>query len=305
MNKIEKILQYISKNNLADVTKNVNMSKHTTYKTGGHCAALVEPFSILTFQIVMDILKEDCIKFFMIGNGSNVILPDDDSEVIIIKLTKLCNYYVTDEYVYSEAGILIPKLSLELAYRGISVFEFASGIPGTLGGCIYMNAGAYGKEISDYVISALVYDCNESILKEITTTEMMFSYRSSIFHHENMIVIAAKFKYERKEKDDIITLINNRRKRRVETQPIGKPSAGSVFRNFDDISVWKLVDECGLRGKCIGDACVSEMHSNTIINIGNAKSKDILQLIESVKTQVLKKTNRVLIIEQKIIEWDD
>lgn len=168
-----------------------------------------------------------------------------------------------------------------------------------------MNAGAYGKEISDYIISALVYDFDNSILREVKREELNLCYRHSIFHEKNWIVVAAKFTYEVQDRDEIIKLINNRRKRRVDTQPIGEPSAGSVFRNFEDIPVWKLVDESGLRGKCIGGACVSEKHSNMIVNKGNATSQDILDLINLIKETVREKTGRNLVVEQKVIEWDD
>lgn len=305
MEAINTFIKYINDKKLASIIEDVDMSKHTTYKTGGKCAVLVEPGTILKFQEIINYLEENNIKYFVIGNGSNIILPDGSHDRVIIKLTHLCNYYVTDQYVYAEAGILIPKLTLELAYRGVSVFEFASGIPGTLGGCIFMNAGAYGKEISDYIISAIVYDCEKKILREIKREEMNLSYRHSIFHDKNWVIVAAKFEYERQEKDEIISLINNRRQRRVETQPIGEPSAGSVFRNLDDAPVWKLIDDCGLRGKCIGDACVSEKHSNMIVNTGNASSEDILSLIALVKEEVYKKFGRELVIEQRIIEWND
>ncbi len=305
MDAISTFIKYINDKKLASIIENVDMSKHTTYKTGGNCAVLVEPSSILKFQEIVNYLEDSSIKYFVIGNGSNIILPDGNHDLVIIKLTHLCNYYVTDEYVYAEAGILIPKLTLELAYRGVSVFEFASGIPGTLGGCIFMNAGAYGKEISDYIISAIVYDCDSKILREIKCEEMDLQYRHSIFHEKNWVIVAAKFEYENQEKDEIIKLINNRRQRRVETQPIGEASAGSVFRNLEDTPVWKLIDECNLRGKCIGDACVSEKHSNMIVNKGNASSKDILSLIDLIKNEVYKKFGKDLVIEQRIIEWND
>lgn len=168
-----------------------------------------------------------------------------------------------------------------------------------------MNAGAYGKEMSSYIISAIVYDCDKKILREINKDEMELSYRHSIFHEKNWIVVAAKFEYENNDKDEIIKLINDRRQRRVETQPIGEPSAGSVFRNLDDAPVWKLIDDCGLRGACVGDACISEKHSNMIVNTGNATSQDILDLIQLIRDEVLKQTGRELVIEQRIIEWND
>lgn len=305
MSKIEAFVTYVNDKKLASIKENVDISKHTTYKTGGTYSVFVEPGSIMKFQQIVNYLVDNDISYFVIGNGSNIIMPDGVNEQVIVKLTHLCNYYVTDKYLYAEAGILVPKLALELAYQGVSLFEFASGIPGTLGGCIYMNAGAYGKEMSDYIIDAIVYDCDKKMLHEVKREEMDLGYRHSIFHNKNWIVVAARFSYESENKDEIIKLINERRRRRVETQPIGEASAGSVFRNFDDMPVWKLVDECGLRGECVGDACISDKHSNMIINRGNATSKDILDLIELIKTRVKEQTGRDLIVEQKIIEWID
>ncbi len=305
MNKVEEFVKYVVDKKLASITENVSMTKHTTYKTGGTYSVFVEPSSIMKLQQIINYLVDNDVPYFVIGNGSNIIMPDGNVERVIIKLTHLCDYYVTDKYVYAEAGILIPRLALELAYQGISLFEFASGIPGTLGGCIYMNAGAYGKEMSNYIISAVVYDSDSKQLYEVTKDEMELSYRHSVFHEKNWTVVAAKFEYEYNDTEAIIKLINDRRRRRVETQPIGEASAGSVFRNFEDVSVWKLVDECGLRGACVGDACISDKHTNTIVNKGNASSQDIIDLIELVKTTVYEKTGRVLQVEQRIIEWDD
>ncbi len=305
MSDINSFIKYVNDKKLASVIENVELSKHTTYKSGGVCAALVEPVSILKFEEIIAYLKANDIKYFIIGNGSNIILPEGFHNRVIIKLTHLCNYYVTDKYIYAEAGILVPKLSLELAYKGISGFEFASGIPGTLGGCVFMNAGAYGKEVSDCIISAIIYDCDTCELREISNEEMNLSYRHSVFHDKNWIVLATKLEYERADKNEIIKLINNRRQRRVETQPIGEASAGSVFRNFDDVPVWKVIDECGLRGVCVGDACVSTKHSNMIVNTGNATSDDILELVNKIKHEVYSATGRKLIIEQRVIEWND
>lgn len=305
MNKVEDFVKYVNDKKLASVRESVDISKHTTYKTGGTYSVFVEPGSIMKFQQIINYLEDNQIKYFVIGNGSNIIMPDGDNEQVIVKLTHLCNYYVTDKYLYAEAGVLVPKLALELAYQGISLFEFASGIPGTLGGCIFMNAGAYGKEMSDYIIDAIVYDCDKKVLHEVSCEDMQLSYRHSIFHNKNWIVVAARFSYEQQDKDTIIRLINKRRNRRVETQPIGEASAGSVFRNFEDMPVWQLIDECGLRGACVGDACVSEKHSNMIVNRGSASSNDVLELIELIKNSVKEKTGRDLIVEQRIIKWDE
>lgn len=297
-------IKFIEQSEYGTVIENIDVSKHTTYKTGGIFSLLVEPFDVNGLTAIIKYLKDKSIKYFIIGNGSNVIMPDNYNDVVIIKLTNLCNYIVDKEYIEIEAGTLMPKVALELAYKGISGFEFCSGIPGTIGGGVYMNAGAYGKEIKDSIISACVYDIDLGEVKNLLVNEMDFSYRHSIFMNDNFIILSAKFKYDVGDKEEIVRLINDRRRRRVETQPVGEASAGSVFRNPDDIPVWKLIEDCGLRGHRIGDAVISDKHCNMIINDGNATSNDIIQLISKMKSKVLAETGRELILEQRIIKWD-
>ncbi len=303
--KVNKFLEYIVNNELATYVEDVEISKHTTYKTGGVFKYFVEPYTVECLQKVVSYLKNNGIKYFVIGNGSNIIMPEGYNEVVVIKLTHLSNYTICDDYIEVDAGILMPKIALELAYLDISCFEFASGIPGTIGGCIYMNAGAYGSEIKDCIISALVYDASTNEIFEVDVADMNLTYRHSIFMSKPWIVLCAKFKYQVGNRDEIVTLINDRRRRRVNTQPVGLACAGSVFRNFDDLPVWKAIDECGLRGYSIGGASISDKHCNMIINNGDATSDDIIKLIEEMKRKVYEKFGRELVLEQKIIKWDD
>ncbi len=286
------------------VVENIDISRHTTYKTGGVFSLLVEPNDVESLAAIIKYLNDNSVEYFIIGNGSNVIMPDNYNNVVIVKLTNICSYVVEKDYVTIEAGTLMPKVALELAYKGVSGFEFCSGIPGTIGGGIYMNAGAYGKEIKDCIVSALVYDIKERKLKELSVEDMNFSYRHSIFMEDNYVIISAKFKYEIGNIDEIVSLINDRRRRRVETQPVGEASAGSVFRNPDDMPVWKLIEDCGLRGHRIGDAVISDKHCNMIVNDGSATSSDIINLISEIQSKVFDETGRELVLEQKIIKWD-
>ncbi len=299
------VIRFLKESGNCTVSLDVDLAKHTTYKTGGVCSVFVEPNDLDSLVNIVQYLQVNQIKYFVLGNGSNVILPDGYNDIVIIKLTKFCGYQVHDSYVEAQAGILVPKLALELAYKGISGFEFISGVPGTLGGCVFMNAGAYGTEIKDVLLSAVVYDPDSNEVLELTNQELDFSYRHSILHSNSWIVVSAKFQYEKKPSEEIVRLINDRRHRRVESQPIGQASAGSVFRNFEDKSTWQVIDECGLRGCRIGDAMVSDIHCNTIINVGNATSTEVISLIEKIKEVVYEKTERELVVEQRIVKWDD
>ncbi len=198
------VIEYIKENSLGSYSVDVDMSRHTTYKIGGTCGLFVEPNSIESVSLLIQFLSKKQVKYFIIGNGSNIILPDGYYNIVVIKLTKICNYKVEDSYVYVEAGILAPKLALELAYKGISGFEFISGVPGTIGGCVYMNAGAYGKETKDVLISVIAYDCNSNKLVELDNAELEFRYRHSIFQKGNFIILAAKFKYELQNSEEIV-----------------------------------------------------------------------------------------------------
>ncbi len=299
------IIQFLEENGNCSYSVDVELAKHTTYKTGGICSVFVEPNDLESLVSIVHYLKQNNIKYFVLGNGSNVILPDGYNNIVIIKLTKFCQYSIYDDYIDVQAGILVPKLALELAYKGISGFEFISGVPGTLGGCIFMNAGAYGQEIKDVLKSAVVYDPITNQVKELTNEELKFSYRHSVLHDNSWIVVSAKLVYDKKNSEEIVKLINDRRHRRVKSQPIGQASAGSVFRNFDDIPTWKVIDDCGLRGYRIGDAMVSDIHCNTIVNVGNATSNEVISLIKKVKNTVYEMTGRELIVEQRIVKWDD
>lgn len=298
------IKKYVESNRIGTIFDDVELSKHTTYKTGGVCSYFVEPSTYENVLKLISFLRENSINFFVIGNGSNIILPDGYHNIVVIKLSNLSDYTVGDGYIEVDAGLLMPKIALELAYENISCFEFASGIPGTLGGCIYMNAGAYGTEIKDVLISATLLNYETNEIFEISVEELNFSYRHSILMEKPWIVLKAKFKYTTVEKEDIVKLINKRRNRRVETQPIGQASAGSVFRNFEKVGAWEMIEKSGLRGYCVGDACISDKHCNMIINIGNATSTNIIDLITYIKKVVFEKTGEELVLEQKIIVWD-
>lgn len=278
--------------------ENASLLNYNTYRLDTKCKLLVFPRDIFEFQEIMYILNGS--KYFILGNGSNIILPDY-YDGVVIKLKYFNNYNIFDEYIEVDSGVMINKLSMELSKLGYKGFEWASGIPGTIGGCIYNNAGCYGSEISDNLIDVTVF-CDNKIYC-LRKDELSFSYRNSTFKMNNkFVILKAKFKYEKGDPEELLDLIKVRTNKRIESQPLEYPSCGSVFRNPDGFIAGKLIDEANLKGKCVGGAMVSNKHANFIINNGNATPEDIIKLINEIKNTIKKNYNIDLALEQEIIK---
>ena len=290
----------------AEVEEHVTLRNLNTYRIGGTAKLLVTPNSISDLTNVIKILKDNNEKYFVLGNGSNIILNDREYDGAVIKLSKLNGIEVHPELnmAYVEAGVMLPLLVNECVKRSLTGLEFAAGIPGTVGGSIYGNAGAYNACILDYVKSVTVLDENLEV-QTIEHENINYAYRTSMFkENKKYIILAAKFFLKEGDKKGSLEIIEDRRRRRVESQPLEYPSAGSVFRNPEGDFAGRLIESCNLKGYKIGGAEVSEKHANFIINKGNATSKDIYQLINYVHKEVLEKTNVDLIIEQEFIDWE-
>lgn len=278
--------------------ENASLLNYNTYKLDTKCKLLVFPRDIFEFQEIMYILNGS--KYFILGNGSNIILPDY-YDGVVIKLKYFNNYNIFDEYIEVDSGVMINKLSMELSKLGYKGFEWASGIPGTIGGCIYNNAGCYGSEISDNLIDVTVF-CDNKIYC-LRKDELSFSYRNSTFKMNNkFVILKAKFKFEKGDPEELLDLIKVRTNKRIESQPLEYPSCGSVFRNPEGLIAGKLIDEANLKGKCVGGAMVSNKHANFIINNGNATPEDIIKLINEIKNTIKKNYNIDLVLEQEIIK---
>lgn len=278
--------------------ENASLLNYNTYKLDTKCKLLVFPRDIFEFQEIMYILNGS--KYFILGNGSNIILPDY-YDGVVIKLKYFNNYNIFDEYIEADSGVMINKLSMELSKLGYKGFEWASGIPGTIGGCIYNNAGCYGSEISDNLIDVTVF-CDNKIYC-LRKDELSFSYRNSTFKMNNkFVILKAKFKFEKGDPEELLDLIKVRTNKRIESQPLEYPSCGSVFRNPEGLIAGKLIDEANLKGKCVGGAMVSNKHANFIINNGNATPEDIIKLINEIKNTIKKNYNIDLVLEQEIIK---
>lgn len=268
----------------------------TTIKMGGAISHYVAPYNIPDLKEIISFARANAIPFKILGNGSNIIAGSSRYDGIVISLKRFDNYEIYNDQVYVESGVLAPYFSNVLAKSGLSGFEFASGIPGSIGGLIYMNAGAYKKEMADIVEEVTFLKDNEIVT--LKKDELNFAYRHSIFQdHPHWIVISCKLQLTKKNPDEIKQLMEERFQRRLNTQPLDKPSAGSCFRNPEGKFAWELIDELGYRGKTINGVKVSEKHSNFIINNGDGKAEDYLKIVYDIQDKVKEKYNIKLIME--------
>ena len=268
----------------------------TSLKVGGHIAHYVVPNSVEDVKEIISFLKNNKITFKVMGNGSNLVCGSSEFSGVVISLKKLNNYEINNDERYCEAGVLVPMLCQNLAKEGLSGLEFASGIPGNIGGLIYMNAGAYKKSMSDVVSSVLVLKDDELVW--MNNEDLKFAYRHSIFgDHPRWVIIAAKIKLVRKPSEEIFALMKDRLERRKLAQPLDKASSGSCFRNPDNGFAWELIDGIGYRGYRIGDISVSEKHSNFIVNNGNGTAEDYMKIAYEIMDKVQAKYGVKLVLE--------
>lgn len=289
-----------------DVQEHASLKNLNTYHIGGTVRYLLSPNSISDLQNTLKELKKNNIKYFILGNGSNIILNSKEYDGAAIRLNKLTGIEVHDEneLVYAEAGAMLPKLCTETVNKSLTGLEFAAGIPGTIGGSIYGNAGAYNACILDYVSSVTVLDENFD-LKILEHEDITYSYRTSMFKEtKKYIILAAKFYLKLGDRENSLRMMEERRNRRLQSQPLEYPSAGSVFRNPEGDFAGRLIEACNLKGYRIGGAEVSKKHANFIINVNNATSEDVYKLINYVHNTVKEKTEVDLIIEQEFIDWE-
>ena len=281
---------------------NEPMSKYTTMKVGGPCDSIVFPESINEIKEIINYCKEESIKYYVIGNGSNLLVKDEGIHALVIKIGhRFSDISVNENIITAFAGASMPSLSQIAKKNVFKGVEFACGIPGTIGGGVKMNAGAYGSQISDILLDVTYMD-DELNIKTITNKECKFGYRESIFtHNPNYIILSATFKLEKGNTKEIETKMKENSLARRTKQPLEYPNFGSVFKRPEGYFVGKLVDDAGLRGYKIGDAQVSEKHTGFIVNLGNATCKDILELIEYVQDTVYNKFNVKLTPEVVII----
>lgn len=285
-----------------DIYINEPMSKHTTFKIGGNAEIFVKLRNIEQIEKTIELSRKIKKPLKIIGNGSNILVKDEGIKGIVAKICTNSYEWVDDESIRVDAGLLNSKIAQILLEKELSGFEFAAGIPGTIGGAVKMNAGAYGGQMSDIVVSTRYLNLENEQFKveQVSNSEQDFSYRHSMFSN-NTIILDVILKLRKGNKTEIQEQMNKYRKSRIEKQPIDKPSAGSTFKRGKDFITAQLIDECGLKGYSIGGAQISEKHAGFIVNTGNATAKDVIDLVEFVKQQVLEKFNKTIELEIEII----
>nr|WP_263328093.1 UDP-N-acetylmuramate dehydrogenase [Neobacillus sp. Marseille-Q6967] len=273
--------------NIGKVKNNEPLAQHTTMKIGGPADIFIEPSSVEDIKKVMNFIKEKNLPWRAIGRGSNLLVSDSGIEGVVIKLgTGLGHLTINGSTITVGGGHSLVSLSTLISKKGLSGLEFASGIPGSVGGAVYMNAGAHGSDISKILTKAHIL-FEDGTIEWLTNEEMEFSYRTSVLQQKRPgIVLEAEFKLTEGDRTAIVSQMQKNKDYRKETQPWNYPCAGSIFRNPLPQYAGKLIEDAGLKGFSIGGAKISEMHGNFIVNAGNATAEDVLQLIQHVKDTI-------------------
>lgn len=295
------IKSFFDKHNI-DYVENVSLKKYNTYKIDTTCNYLVFPNNEEELIKILKELKKENIKYLILGNGSNVILSMTNYDGVVIKLDKLNSVEYNGNTVTVGAGYSLIKLAVDTINSGLSGLEFAAGIPGLVGASTAMNAGAYNSAMSEVVVSARVLNSNLEIVT-MTNEELAYEYRDSfIKKNKDYYVLSTTFELTPGDKESMMHLIEERRMKRLASQPLNMPSAGSVFRNPPDAYAGELIEKSNLKGYTIGGAKISEKHANFIVNAGNATGEDIVKLIRKTQKEVKDNYNVTLKLEQIIIE---
>lgn len=295
---IEKLKQIVG----ADCVKeNENMANHTTFKCGGDASLYIEPNSIDELLKVLEILREEEYPYYVIGNGSNLLVKDEGYHGAIVEVDKrISGIDVRGEEIVVEAGAKLSKVATIAMENDLAGFEFAHGIPGNMGGAVVMNAGAYGGEMKDVLKWVKVVDRNGEV-KTLENEELELGHRTSIVMKEKMTVLEACIKLELGVMGDIGEFMALLMSKRKASQPLEYPSAGSTFKRPEGYYAGKLIQDAGMKGYRVGDAMVSDKHSGFVINCGNASATEVIQVIKDVQAKVKEEFGVDLEREVKII----
>ena len=299
---IKEILEK-SKLNKENLYYDEPMAKHTSFKIGGPADVFIKVDNIEELKEILDLSKKNQIPLTIIGNGSNLLVTDKGIRGIIAKLN-LKDIEIKNEnnkqIIKVEAGVPVGLLAQKLLKEEITGFEELSGIPGTIGGAVIMNAGAHGKELKDILKKVTAMDYNGNI-HEFTNEECLFSYRNSRFQKEKYIILQATLELEKGNSTEIKEKMDEYMQFRKEKQPIEYPNAGSTFKRGEDFVTAKLIDEAGLKGYKVGGAQVSEKHAGFIVNVDNATAKDVIELTDYIKEKIEEKFGKKINLEIQII----
>ena len=302
---MRKVLEVIESENLGKYEEDVSLKKYTTYNVGGKASVIVYPKNVDCLTKLLKVIKEENVKYKVLGKGSNVLFSSKKFNGIIIKLDEFDQIkFLSRNKIRVGAGYSLIKLCMLACKKGLAGLEFAAGIPGNIGGAVYMNAGAYKSDMG-YVVQNVKVLTPELKIITLENKEMNFHYRTSFLQtHPGYICLEVTLKLQKGKKELIEEVIKERKQRRLASQPLEYPSAGSVFRNPEGMFAGQLIEELGLKGMKKGGAMVSEKHANFIINYKNATGEDIKELIEYVHDEVLKKYNVDMKVEQEFVNWE-
>ena len=301
---IETVMNEINNKTASLCFMNESLKKHTTYGIGGPADLMIFPKSKQDLIKVIEIINDNKIQLTILGSGSNVLVSDNGIRGAVISLkNSLKKIEVDNNILYAECGTMLGKIVKHAVKNNLIGLENLNGVPGTLGGALIMNAGAWGGEISENLIHVEVIN-SKSEIQKIQKKDLNFSYRQSSFNKDD-ILLSAKFNLKKADKDIIKENFIEAQSGRKKSQPLNKRSAGSLFKNPKNNSAGKLLDEAGLKGFSIGDAKISEKHANFFINDGDATSKDMLMLIKKAHKEVKDKFNVNLSLEVKLMGFNE
>lgn len=292
----------IKKLDVGKVNRNVSYKEITTYKMEGKALCLVRPKTIKKLTKLINFIKKNELKYKVIGNGSNLIFVNEFYDGVLIKLNELDKLSINGTKIVVGAGYSLSKLANKTINLGLVGLDFADGIPGTIGGAVYMNAGAYLSDMG-YVVSEIKVLTPDLEVKTMFNKDLQFKYRTSFLQkNPGYICLEATIILKKGKREALIALKEDRRKRRFMSQPLDMPSAGSVFRNPKGDAAGRIIEELGFKGKRVGGAMVSPKHANFIVNKKDAKGEDIVKLINKVRDEVKDKYDIELKLEQEIVE---
>lgn len=282
--------------------QSVSMAEYTTMRVGGMASLLSAVTSAEQLIKAVRMAQEHNVRFAVIGNGSNVVFSDDGFSGLVIVTTGMKSFSIENTVIKADCGVSVTRLAAEAQRAGLSGLEFAYGIPGTVGGGVYMNAGAYGGSLSDVVVSSICFDTEKQTIRKIDLEEHEFSYRHSIYtQNSNLVILAAMLELTHGDKNEIAEQMNAHLRSRKEKQPLELPSAGSVFKRPIGYYAGELIEKSGLKGYRIGGAEVSEKHAGFIVNRGGATADDVKRLVEHIKHTVYQNYDVELDCEIKFI----
>lgn len=294
------ITKKLEKINGLNLKENAKMKDYTSFKVGGKADLLITPQNKKALAKALEYINHTNIPFFVLGSGSNIIVSDKGYRGIVIHLEDLNNIKIKNNKIIAQTGINLSNLANKAKEAELTGLEFASGIPGSLGGALFMNAGAYGGEMKDVVKNVLVVN-HKGEFQEISAEKLNLAYRNSLLQNENLIAIEATIKLKKGEKKKITAKMKELNNKRKQKQPLDWPSAGSIFKRPENDYAGRLIEEAGMKGFNIGDAQVSKKHAGFIINKGQASAEEIKELIEKVRKKVYDKSGIYLEVEPKFI----